>query len=344
MSPHRLPACYEKDKDDIMKLCEKVSRVTLLMSVLGALFYANNPLRAQQRAEASLSGMVTEETTRHPLPGVEVFLSHTALVATTNHRGEFEIKHVPLGTYELVVRITGYYMEHKTVRLDTPQNQTFNFMLAPETPETKDAPAKQKKSKGWQRNLERFEKLFLGDSENAASCRLLNPEILDFDYDKNTGAFAARAQGWLSIANRALGYGIALDLIRFTADANGRTDFFGFMHFTGLTPENEMEQKRWEERRLSVYKGSVRHFFAALAAHRLREEGFVIHKTERVKWRDLKAPNLAGVAAADISRPLSGFETRIAFQDYLMVTYQHATEEKRYVAFRQRQGSPVEQA
>ena len=52
--------------------------------------------------------------------------------------------------------------------------------------------------------------LIFSSTDHARHCTLLNPEVLDFEYDAQTGVLQATANGSLHIRNEALGYQIIL--------------------------------------------------------------------------------------------------------------------------------------
>ena len=94
------------------------NRANLCLFVLLA-FAASPRLAAQTVRTGSITGTVTDES-KAALPGVTVTVTSSALqvpqlVEVTNARGEYEIKDLPPGTYQLVFEVTGF---GKVVRPD----------------------------------------------------------------------------------------------------------------------------------------------------------------------------------------------------------------------------------
>ena len=58
----------------------------------------------------------------------------------------------------------------------------------------------------------------------------------------------------------------------------------GFGSYYGCTVFTEMEgsKRKWERKRKIAYEGSTTHFFTALYAQKLKEEGFKVQKAQDV--------------------------------------------------------------
>ena len=90
------------------------SRTAWLGAVLAILLLAV-PMRGQQ-GSGGVSGRVTEPSGA-PVEGVTVHLEGTALVATTDESGRFELPDVPAGSYRIRFDRLGYEPEAATVRI-----------------------------------------------------------------------------------------------------------------------------------------------------------------------------------------------------------------------------------
>ncbi len=69
---------------------------------------------------ATLTGIVTDETTKEPLAGAQVYLEQLQIGATTDTDGYFTIENVPVGQHVLVVEMLGYRQYRTPVTLDDP--------------------------------------------------------------------------------------------------------------------------------------------------------------------------------------------------------------------------------
>jgi len=112
----------------------------------------------------------------------------------------------------------------------------------------------------WKRNLKKFLAEFFGSTPNAAECKLLNPEVLDFAVEEYTSEFTATVCEPLVIENKALGYRLYYYLQYFQLK-NKQHHFFGTGNFEQLHTESTEEIKRWKINRENTYHGSKRHFF-----------------------------------------------------------------------------------
>jgi len=227
----------------------------------------------------SISGTVVDAVTGEPLPFANVFISNTTRGTTTQPDGAFLIDDVPFGAVQLVVSFVGY--NHLTLSFDfTETSHLINtIQLEPSLQELTAIDVVSKKDKKWERQLGRFSRVFLGDTEFSRQCQIMNPWVIEFEEDRENG-LVAKAVAPIEIENHALGYRIFYHLRLFTADAYA---FF----FTGETRFEEMEVSdaqqtdRWMKNRIIAYKGSTRHLFQAMLfeyiqAGQLAAEGFTL--------------------------------------------------------------------
>lgn len=99
---------------------------SLLLAVLSVVL-----LPAGLLAQASLHGIVRDDSTASPIAGVEVLLSGTALRTTTNAAGRYEIPDIPPGAYEVVFRMVGYLPARVPVVLAAGESLRVNQVLSP---------------------------------------------------------------------------------------------------------------------------------------------------------------------------------------------------------------------
>lgn len=234
----------------------------------------------------TVTGTVTDDSTSAMLQNVNVFLAHTTLGSATDQDGHFEIRNVPLGSYELVASRIGYSMHSIQVTLPASGMQPLKIRLRPKAIQVGEVVVTARDPSEWRDQLKQFTTLFLGKSKNAKSCRILNPEVLDFTTGEG-GTFEATARSALEIDNLALGYHLSFFLTLFTLKygnsvfserSPGVLSYEGLPRYTELNPSTPDERDRWRENRLRAYKGSLRHFLASLVNQSLEQEGFVIYQ------------------------------------------------------------------
>lgn len=280
-------------------------------------------------AQVLVDGRITDAETKEPLHGAHVFLSGTTIRTSTDSSGRYELRQIPPGAHRMVVSMIGYSNKTNNLVLSPEETKSMNFDLTPVIYEM-DEILVGHLDKKWKRRLERFEDLFLGQTQWADSIRILNPEVLRFDANL-WGRFTARALAPLQIENRALGYHIIYYLKEFE-HTGIRTRWDGEPLFSEMTSSDLQQQSRWEKNRRQAFYGSMRHFLLALQGDRLEEEGFVLY--------NVRDNNLSGLAserrfriATDkvIDKKKEGFLYEMRFFGELEIIYTREKEDRRYV-------------
>lgn len=243
--------------------------VILLISVAAAL--AGDPVVAQQIPTVTLSGTVRDAESGEPLPGANVFIAGSLLGTSTGRDGSYELLGVPAGALRLYVSMIGYEPDFRDMLLRTEAVRRFDFSLAPRVYELEGIAVEAKEDKGWQRRLERFKNLFIGQTPNAGMTEITNPLILDFE--GSGGELRAMAPEPLEIENLALGYRVKYFLKDFSATPQ-RTRYDGEPLFEEMQPSNPEQATEWQTNRKEAFIGSFRHFLLALIAGRTEEQGF----------------------------------------------------------------------
>jgi len=244
------------------------------LSILLLLLFVNPVALSQEIPRVQIRGIIIDANNREPLYFANVFLSNTTLGAATDRLGKYAIPNIPLGEYDLVVSMVGYQIEVMHVDLRSGKNKEINFELqsrpiqAPTLQVTAPYPRK------WRRDLKKFKKMFIGVSQNAKKCEILNPEVLDFQSD--TSGFFAFAHQPLNIINSALGYRIQTHLNAFSFQRE-ELHYSTKSKFELMNPENETQAEEWRNNRLLAYCGSARHFFTSLISKRWHEEYFTAY-------------------------------------------------------------------
>ncbi|QHT70977.1 TonB-dependent receptor plug domain-containing protein [Rhodocytophaga rosea] len=223
-----------------------------------------------------ITGIITSSEKGVPVPFANVFLVNTMLGDVTDDKGAFEIRNVPLGTFELMVSYVGFIAQKKTIQVDEEKDLVVNIILEPDQQKLAEVEVKSERDKEWQKQYNRFEKHFLGGTTNASQCTILNPWVVNFSPGEKNTQFKASATAPLEIVNKALGYKLWFFLKRFEAEGNQGL-FVGETKFEEITPTNSKEKERWEKNRQKAYAGSIRHFLRSLVRNTWREEGFLAY-------------------------------------------------------------------
>ena len=229
---------------------------------------------AQSLMPAHISGRVVDAETGEPLRDAHVFLSGTQIGTITNPAGRFSISRIPPGAHRLVISIIGYERKTEDILLRVGDSKTVTLELGRIVYEMDEIYAGDL-NRRWRRHLDRFERLFLGETEMADSTEILNPEVLRFR-SRWWGRFTATALAPLEIENRALGYRITYHLDEFY-HSGLRTRWTGDKLFEKMVPVDSSQAAYWKENRRKTFKGSLRHFFQVLMDQQVSEEGYIVY-------------------------------------------------------------------
>lgn len=241
--------------------------------LLGLLFFCflNTAVQAQ-----TVSGKITDESTGEPLPFANVFISNTTFGSTTDVNGDFSIFGQLPQNFELAASFMGYYTKFRNIALSGRNQVTVNFQLTPKVGQLDEIQLKARRDKKWERNLKRFERVFLAvlDDPFLKQNKIVNPWVLDFEQGREGGMkyFAAVAQDPILIENQALGYHIEYHLQRFVETRRG-FQYYGLVNFSDLNVTEEIEDMR-----NATHHGSLRHFIQNLVERKIDTLEYEIYK------------------------------------------------------------------
>lgn len=243
------------------------------------------PVTAQTTHE--ITGIVIDEESKNPLKDVHVFLANTTKGGVTRDNGEFAIANIHPGKYQLVVMRLGYTRHLQTIEIsDVKLNLKIN--LSPLVYEMEGLTVEEKQSAGkriaekWNLNLSEFTERFLGKTPNRKRCKILNPEVIKLDMI--SGFLSASAEEPIIIENKSLGYRLTYVLEDFWA-ASKTFQFNGEPFFEELESSKPREIRKWRERRVSAFEGSLQHFLRSLASGSLKKSGFVMYALPANIWK-----------------------------------------------------------
>ncbi len=224
----------------------------------------------------NISGRVLDET-GEPLPGATVFISNSKWAASTDNKGMFKITEIPAGNYEVLVRMMGFSTFTKVFSI-TNRSVTINVTLNPDAIALSEAKIVAKPDGNRARYLKTFTEVFIGQSDNAKKSKILNSDVIRFQYIKATGTLTARSTDFIKVENAGLGYNIYYLLNSFAFNQRDQTFAYdGKIFFEELTGD-EKKQTEWSKNRSLAYYGSMQHFFRALSAGTTDAEGFKVYK------------------------------------------------------------------
>jgi len=221
-----------------------------------------------------ISGVVKDASTDETLPFANVFLTGTTYGTTSDQDGSFVLKIFEPGTYELIVRFVGFDTYVRAVSFTVPEEIAFEVELQPESVNLGSVVVTEERDAEWQRNLQVFKEEFLGTSKNAGKCKILNEEDISFYFNEEKQRLEAFIKEPIKIENKALGYRLDYYLEEFIIDYKlGYIRYYGFTQYSELKEGND-KKKKFIKAREKAYNGSIEHFFKALYADKLEQEGY----------------------------------------------------------------------
>jgi hypothetical protein len=136
---------------------------------------------------------------------------------------------------------------------------------------------------GWKNWGSFFLQNFIGTRAEAKDCRIKNTEAIKFRHNKIKQELMVSATEPLIIENKALGYRIIYDLVKFNYSFKTRYLVFSGYPFFEEMEGSKSKKEKWEKRRLEVYEGSLMHFMRSVYVNSLVKEGFEIRRLKKIE-------------------------------------------------------------
>jgi hypothetical protein len=234
----------------------------------------------------SVRGKVTSAEDGKVLSGASVYLDGTLTGTSTDDQGHYSLDQIRSGSYHLVISHVGY--ETRVFRITSLHDKTkeIDVSLSPwvinldSVEITEDrVEVKQEIPKVV---LNSFQKNFLGYSDNARRCELINPEVLYFN-NRQTNSLEAYSLQPLEVVNKALGYRLHFELDQYQ-EKNDTVKFYGKVKFGELMPEDRREKRRISKNRKKAFYGSMNHFLLSLMQRNVDEEDFLVFELKPTSY------------------------------------------------------------
>jgi hypothetical protein len=246
----------------------------------------NSNVLAQGRY--TVSGTIADESGAMQ-KGATVFISGSKKITTSDDAGKFEFSDLSPGTYQLSVKLLGFYPYTENIQVhDKPVK--LNIKLKVKTIVLNEVVIG--KGNNWEVNYAIFKEQFLGTSANAKQCVIINPKILHFG-SSSKNRLTAEADEFLVIENNQLGYRIRYLLKSFEFIKNLlRTKYDGDTNFEEMDGTPEMKAK-WAKNRAAAYNGSLMHYMRSVYNNTALKEGFITHQLK------LEPKGISNILVAD---------------------------------------------
>jgi len=222
-------------------------------------------------AEFKITGKIVDSADQRPIYGATIFLASASAVSSSDLNGDFTLNNVRSGQYQLIIFISGYLQNQQVILVNNAIDlKSIGLHKIAETQNKRPLLVIPNDEK----NYEAFKKEFLGTSDFARECNILNPEVIKLQFDKKTISLSGSSSKFIIIDNQALGYRIKYLLSYFRKDFDQKqTIYYGPAYFEALTGD-ESQKAKWQQNRLKVYLGSSMHFLRSALSNELAKNGF----------------------------------------------------------------------
>lgn len=280
-------------------------------------------------AQGTISGTITDAESGLPLEGASVFAQNTTKGVITNKEGFFSF-YLDKGGYEIGISFTGY--ASRTINLEVTGDRNFQLTLQKADNTLGEVVIKNSAelSDGWERYGSFFVNHFIGQTSNADSTQILNPEVLRFFHYKRNDRLKILASEPLQIENRALGYQVRYELDSFVHFF--KTDLYSYKGKAFYMPleGDSLQQLMWEKARFETYQGSRLHFLRSYYDETLEEEGFVVNlysPASKTKFAKLANPYESTYYFFDDSTGIA----ELSFPPKTSISFEKKKPQKRYL-------------
>lgn len=230
-------------------------------------------------AQIRISGKVLDSN-NEPLIGASVYLNNTSIGTTTNDLGEFELS-IKKGIHDLIVSYLGYETIQYQIDTNKPTRK-FTFKTKAADNVLDEIVIRNKKYSAEDRAyfLSRFRTSFIGKTELSRNCKIINPDVIQFDFNPLSNVLDAYVSKPIEIVNKDLGYKIYYDLVHYELSQTKIT-YLGYSRYEQMKG-GKSKRRKWKKNRLIAYNGSKMHFIRAARNGTLYEDGFVINQSKRI--------------------------------------------------------------
>jgi hypothetical protein len=226
----------------------------------------------------TFKGTVYDRSTDSTLSFAIVYISGTSIGTYSDIHGNFELDLSKYSSMPITISLLGYY---SVTLSEHSSNKMYNIYLSPKIKELNEVVVSGKKGK-WETYLRIFKREFLGETENASECDILNENDLRFSYYSDGSTLREFSSKPILIHNKALGYTISyyLDKFKYSRKRGEMGELIetstilgNYLFKDDLLTLSESEKRKVEERRKSAYLGSRMHFFRLLSLGNLKQTG-----------------------------------------------------------------------
>jgi hypothetical protein len=277
---------------------------------------------AQHDDRCTIRGTVREVESGDPIEFANVYLASTTFGTAADAKGEFVLRGIPPGTYQLVASRVGFSPKAVTVQCTPGATVSKNFTLQSRILSGEGMDVEAPSREEWKRDFSEFRDEFVGTDEFGAQCTILNYDALVLRRDPETQELTASSFKPIEVVNMGLGYRVNVDLQTFTSrKQEGRILYEVFTRFEEIPTQDSSQLGLWQRNREKAYKGSRMHFLRAVALGKSDQERFRVYRGELRALRELRG-TYAGPALEGIVSTVGGDMKQLSWQGFLRVEYQ----------------------
>lgn len=226
----------------------------------------------------TISGVIKDKTGQ-PLPGAGVYLASYKTATVADNNGQFSLTGLQPGNYDVLIEMMGYLPFSKNVIISN-KSAKIEVELKENTIQLQEIVINADPNRPLY--IKQFIQQFIGMTPNAEQCKLLNPQVLQVDFNKSENLLSVTANEFLIIENKSLGYRIKYLLNNFERDYKNNVVYYsGHPTFEDL-PGSKGKKKNWAIKREVAYMGSAQHFFRSLYQNSTAANGFILYKLAKI--------------------------------------------------------------
>ena len=229
----------------------------------------------------SIKGVVLDNKTNEPIESASVYFDNTTIGTSTNDKGEFSLPYKEGIKSALIISYLGY---QNVMLYEYEVNKLYKILMAEDVNTLDEVVISAIDSMPKAMKLEHFRKQFLGFSDAAKSCTILNEDDLILKYNYKKKQLTAKAKKPILVQNEDLQYLVSFQINDFAieyshSDIKNKHFHINSVIYTGTTfyqPLENADSKKAIKNRNKTYEGSVVHFMRALSKMTLEAEGYQI--------------------------------------------------------------------
>ena len=235
-------------------------------------------------AQNVVTGKVIDEKTKEALPGISIYVNSSTIGTVTDADGKFSLSLPFGGKVELVASHLAY--QKKIVLVESGSKEILLIGLKTQNNTLNEVVIKSSRNKDDNFNKwgDLFTRIIMGtDNRFISGCKIKNPEVLVFYFDKESNELDVFAKSQLIIENTVLAYRIKFDMENFKYAFNTdvlQLNYSTFFEELPIAKAKEAIVKSW---RYTAYYGSQMHFMRSVFENNLTRDGFTLYAYRTLK-------------------------------------------------------------